>query len=283
MKRQVTEALRQTFRPEFLNRIDEIIVFHSLTDEDLDRIVDLLLAELQARLADRDLTLELTPAARAVIARDGHDPQFGARPLKRALQRLVENPLARALLEGQFAPGAHIRLDADPVGGTLVFSGADGARGRGRLQPIGMPGHQRNNRSRSGGQSLFDLPGAPEGPERTGAAELAERATTFGSRDAVGVERDEAEDVRCRAGVDVEVAPAAIVPALTMGQCSAMASMSMPESSPASRWMSVMRHAPDSAARASVASRMRCVTPSSCIRSGPPRRSVVPGKRCETR
>src|SRR4029078_8092092 len=77
MKAQVTEALRGTLRPEFLNRIDEVIVFHSLTDQDLDRIVHLLLAELQARLADRDLTLELTPAARGVIARDGHDPQFG--------------------------------------------------------------------------------------------------------------------------------------------------------------------------------------------------------------
>ncbi|MBX3028586.1 MAG: ATP-dependent chaperone ClpB [Chloroflexi bacterium] len=127
MKAQVTEALRASFRPEFLNRIDEIIVFHSLTDADLERIVDLLLADLQTRLADRDLTLELTPAARAVVASEGHDPQFGARPLKRSLQRLVENPLARALLEGHFPPGSEIRLDADPVTGTLVFSGGDGA------------------------------------------------------------------------------------------------------------------------------------------------------------
>ncbi len=126
MKAQVTEALRAAFRPEFLNRIDEIIVFHSLTDADLERIVELLLADLQRRLADRDLTLELTPAARAVIAAEGHDPQFGARPLKRSIQRLVENPLAKALLEGEFAPGAHIRLDADPVSGTLVFTGEDG-------------------------------------------------------------------------------------------------------------------------------------------------------------
>ncbi len=170
MKRQVTEALRQTFRPEFLNRIDEIIVFHSLTDEDLDRIVDLLVTELQVRLADRDLTLELTPAARAVIARDGHDPQFGARPLKRALQRLVENPLARALLAGQFGPGAHIRLDADPVTGTLVFSGADGAA------VVTDAAASRDARSTAerpvavGGPSLFDLPTPPnrtdDGPER---------------------------------------------------------------------------------------------------------------------
>jgi ATP-dependent Clp protease ATP-binding subunit ClpB len=165
MKRQVTDALRQAFRPEFLNRIDEIIVFHSLTDADLDRIVDLLVAELQARLADRDLTLELTPAARAVIARDGHDPQFGARPLKRALQRLVENPLARALLQGDFAPGTHVRLDADPITGTLVFRGADGAA------VVADSTANRDARSGSrqpvaaGGRSIFDLPGAPEGPE----------------------------------------------------------------------------------------------------------------------
>ncbi len=126
MKRSVTEALRATFRPEFLNRIDEVIVFHALSDDDLARIVDLLLADLQRRLADHDLTLELTPAARAVIAREGHDPQFGARPLKRAVQRLVENPLAKALLEGRFAPGSTIRVDADPIGGTLLFRGEGG-------------------------------------------------------------------------------------------------------------------------------------------------------------
>ena len=114
MKRQVTEALRATFRPEFLNRIDEIIVFHSLDDEALTAIVDLLVADLAVRLADQDLTLVLTPAARPLIAREGHDPQYGARPLKRAVQRLLENPLARALLEGRFAPGSTIRPTRTP-------------------------------------------------------------------------------------------------------------------------------------------------------------------------
>jgi ATP-dependent Clp protease ATP-binding subunit ClpA len=122
MKRQVTEALRLQFRPEFLNRIDEVIVFHALTDADLAAIVDLLLADLQRRLASQDLALELTPAARALIAREGHDPTFGARPLKRTIQRLVENALARALIEGTFKPGHSIRVDADPLGTTLVFS-----------------------------------------------------------------------------------------------------------------------------------------------------------------
>ncbi|HEX3265670.1 MAG TPA: AAA family ATPase, partial [Candidatus Limnocylindrales bacterium] len=125
MKRQVTEALRMQFRPEFLNRVDEVIVFHALTDADLAAIVELLIADLQRRLAGQDLILELTPAARALVAREGTDPTFGARPLKRTIQRLVENPLARALIEGRFKPGQTISVDADPVGTTLVFS-ADG-------------------------------------------------------------------------------------------------------------------------------------------------------------
>jgi ATP-dependent Clp protease ATP-binding subunit ClpB len=122
MKTQVTETLRQVFRPEFLNRIDEIIVFHALTEEDLAHIVDLLLADLSRRLADHDLELEVTPAARTLVASEGHDPAFGARPLRRAIQRLVENPLARALLEGRFKAGTRIKVDADPVSGTLIFS-----------------------------------------------------------------------------------------------------------------------------------------------------------------
>jgi ATP-dependent Clp protease ATP-binding subunit ClpA len=121
----VTDALRQQFRPEFLNRVDEVIVFHALTDADLTSIVDLLLADLQRRLATQDLVLELTPASRALVAREGHDPTFGARPLKRTIQRLVENPLARALVEGRFQPGARIVADADPVGSTLVFSSGE--------------------------------------------------------------------------------------------------------------------------------------------------------------
>jgi ATP-dependent Clp protease ATP-binding subunit ClpA len=125
MKRQVTDALRLQFRPEFLNRVDEVIVFHALTEADLAAIVELLVADLQRRLATQDLTLELTAAARALIAREGTDPTFGARPLKRTIQRLVENPLARALIEGRFKPGQTIAVDADPVGSTLVFS-ADG-------------------------------------------------------------------------------------------------------------------------------------------------------------
>jgi ATP-dependent Clp protease ATP-binding subunit ClpA len=134
MKREVTEALRAAFRPEFLNRVDEVIVFHALTEADLDAIVGLLLADLNRRLADQDLALELTPAATALVVREGTDPAFGARPLKRTIQRLVENPLARALVAGEFKPGDRIGGDADLVSGTLVFSTegatvvADGSR-----------------------------------------------------------------------------------------------------------------------------------------------------------
>jgi ATP-dependent Clp protease ATP-binding subunit ClpB len=125
MKQQITETLRLQFRPEFLNRVDEVIVFHSLTDSDLAAIVDLLLGELQARLETQDLTLELTPSAKALILREGTDPAYGARPLKRTIQRLVENPVARAIVAGQFRPGDHVRADADAIGGSLVFSTTD--------------------------------------------------------------------------------------------------------------------------------------------------------------
>jgi len=122
MKREVTEVLRSQFRPEFLNRVDEVIVFHALTDEDLASIVDLLLADLQRRLAGQEIALELTPSAKALIVREGTDPAFGARPLKRTIQRLVENPLAKALVSGEFRPGDRVTADADIVSGTLLFS-----------------------------------------------------------------------------------------------------------------------------------------------------------------
>ena len=122
MKAQLSEALRLQFRPEFLNRIDEVIVFHALTDVELAAIVDLLVADLAHRLASQDLVLELTPAARGLIGQEGHDSAYGARPLKRTIQRLVENPLARELIAGRFRPGDRIVADADVASGTLLFS-----------------------------------------------------------------------------------------------------------------------------------------------------------------
>ncbi len=153
MKRQVTEALRAQFRPEFLNRIDEIIVFHALTDTELERIVDLLLAGLERRLAEQDLRIELTPAARALIVREGTDPAYGARPLKRTIQRLVENPLARALLKGEFSPGDTIKIDADPVNGTLVFA-------TDRSTVVAEAGQRRDARSRAGNGGADESVGA---------------------------------------------------------------------------------------------------------------------------
>jgi ATP-dependent Clp protease ATP-binding subunit ClpB len=108
-----TDALRNVFRPEFLNRIDEVIEFRPLSKEQIAEIVELQLARLRDRLAERRIELELTDAAKEVLAEAGWDPAFGARPLKRAIQRLVENPLALRLLEGDFADGDTIRVDAE--------------------------------------------------------------------------------------------------------------------------------------------------------------------------
>ena len=106
------DELRERFRPEFLNRIDEIVEFEALTRDQLGEIVELQLARLRERLAERGLSLELTDAAKEVVTEAGWDPTYGARPLKRALQRLVENPLALRLLEGDFAEGDTVRVDA---------------------------------------------------------------------------------------------------------------------------------------------------------------------------
>ena len=116
------EQMREHFRPEFLNRIDEIVVFDALTRDQLGEIAELQLERLRARLAERKLSLELTDAAKEVLAEAGWDPAYGARPLKRALQRLVENPLAQRLLAGEFAEGDVIRVDAQ--NGELVFERA---------------------------------------------------------------------------------------------------------------------------------------------------------------
>ncbi len=116
---KVMEALRQHFRPEFLNRVDEIVVFHSLSRSDLARIVDIQLERLEGLLAERKLTLVLTDAARDFLAERGYDPVFGARPLKRAMQRYLQDPLALALLEGEFGEGDTVEVDA--TGDELAF------------------------------------------------------------------------------------------------------------------------------------------------------------------
>jgi len=115
----VMAAMRQRFRPEFLNRVDEIILFHSLTREHLQQIVDIQVQRLEKLLADRRLEIELTDAARALMADEGYDPTYGARPLKRVIQREVQDPLALRLLQGEFHEGDRVRVDARD--GNLTF------------------------------------------------------------------------------------------------------------------------------------------------------------------
>ncbi|MBA3656955.1 MAG: ATP-dependent chaperone ClpB [Gemmatimonadaceae bacterium] len=105
---QVTSALRQHFKPEFLNRVDDIIIFRPLGMDHIEHIIELQLKRLDKLLADRKITIELTPEARRVLAEEGYDPAFGARPLKRVIQRMLQNPLALAVLEGNFGEGDHI-------------------------------------------------------------------------------------------------------------------------------------------------------------------------------
>ncbi|HVQ27598.1 MAG TPA: AAA family ATPase, partial [Planctomycetota bacterium] len=117
MREQVLQALQRQFRPEFLNRVDEVVVFRALTEAELAKIVDIQLEGLRRRLAERRITIEVTEAARAYLAREGYDPVFGARPLKRAIQREVETPLARLIVAGTLRDGGIARVDV--TGNTL--------------------------------------------------------------------------------------------------------------------------------------------------------------------
>ena len=119
-KARVIDALKQQFRPEFLNRVDDIVVFHPLGEEQLSHIIDMRLADLQHMLLDRKITLELTPAARAAIFKAGYDKAYGARPLKRAIQRLVQDKLAVKILDGSVLHGDTVMVDAGVSG--LTFS-----------------------------------------------------------------------------------------------------------------------------------------------------------------
>ena len=124
IRKAVMEDLRDAFRPEFLNRLDETIIFHRLDRRQLREIVDVQLRNFEKRLADRELRLEITDAAKDFLANVGYDPTYGARPLKRAIQRYLENGLAEDILAGRFSAGETIRVDAGE--GKLVFEGAGG-------------------------------------------------------------------------------------------------------------------------------------------------------------
>ena len=118
---KVMELLRQAFKPEFLNRVDDVIIFRPLSREDIEQIVDIQIKRVERLLADRKLTLEVTPAAKQLLVAEGYDPVYGARPLKRAIQRLLQNPLAVAVLEGQYAEGDRVRVDRAKEGNSLSF------------------------------------------------------------------------------------------------------------------------------------------------------------------
>jgi ATP-dependent Clp protease ATP-binding subunit ClpB len=125
----VQDMLKQHLRPEFLNRIDEVIVFHPLSKEQLTRIVDVQLNHLRKRLETRNLKLDITPAAEAMLAEEGYDPTYGARPLKRVIQQRLENPIASQILRGQYGEGDVIHVDVDPVKHDFSFSKGAGVEG----------------------------------------------------------------------------------------------------------------------------------------------------------
>jgi ATP-dependent Clp protease ATP-binding subunit ClpB len=119
MRLRVLEAMRQHFRPEFLNRVDEILVFHSLTQEQLAQIVDIQVVWLKRRLADRRIELEFSDEAKRLLAERGYDPVYGARPLKRVIQKIVETPLAKKIMAGEVPDGSSVSVNTDEQG--LVF------------------------------------------------------------------------------------------------------------------------------------------------------------------
>jgi ATP-dependent Clp protease ATP-binding subunit ClpB len=129
MKAAVLDELRKHFRPEFLNRVDEVIVFHALSEEDLKKIVDIQLRRLRRRLEERHIHLELSDEARDYLARVGYDPAYGARPLKRTIQKEIETVLGRLLLQGQLRDGQTVRVDysADQEGLTFEAHAPTGA------------------------------------------------------------------------------------------------------------------------------------------------------------
>ena len=123
IRERVMDALRSHFRPELLNRIDEVVIFRTLGLEQIERIVEIQLSSLRARLAERKITLELSDAAKELVAREGFDPVYGARPLRRTIQKEIVQPLAMRLLRNEFHDGEHILIDVAP-GGVLEFKKA---------------------------------------------------------------------------------------------------------------------------------------------------------------
>jgi ATP-dependent Clp protease ATP-binding subunit ClpC len=122
MKNKVQEELKSHFRPEFLNRVDDIIVFHQLQQEEIFSIVDLMIAKVDDRLKDRDMAIELRPSAKDLLAQRGYDPVLGARPLRRTIQREIEDSLSEKILFGELRPGQIVIVDTEGTGETAKFT-----------------------------------------------------------------------------------------------------------------------------------------------------------------
>ena len=123
-------ALQELFRPEFLNRIDDIVMFKPLGKQQIERIIELQMRHLTEMLAARQITLKLTPAAKTLLFREGYDPAYGARPMKRAIQRLIQDPLALKILDGEVHAGDEVIVDADPSSDDMRFERAQVKAGR---------------------------------------------------------------------------------------------------------------------------------------------------------
>jgi len=134
MKLKVNEELKQHFRPEFLNRIDDIVVFHQLTENEIIEIVDLMISRVEGQLANKDMALEITPAAKKLLAHRGFDPVLGARPLRRTIQREIEDALSEKILYGELTAGQIIVVDVDDAEGA-----AQKFTFRGEAKPIDLP------------------------------------------------------------------------------------------------------------------------------------------------
>ena len=139
MKSKVEDGLKKHFRPEFLNRIDDIIVFHQLTEEQIITMVDLMITRVEAQLAGKDMAIELTPAAKALLARRGFDPVLGARPLRRTIQREIEDQLSEKILFGEVEPGQIVVVDVEGVVDSDVPKGSRTADDKARFTFRGEP------------------------------------------------------------------------------------------------------------------------------------------------
>jgi len=125
LEHRVTLALREAFKPEFLNRVDEVIIFNSLGREEIKQIAEIQLARLRQSLAGKKMALEITTRAKEFLAEQGYDPVYGARPLKRTIQKLIQDPLALKILQGEFREGDTVKIDSDR--NDLIFSRGDAA------------------------------------------------------------------------------------------------------------------------------------------------------------